>query len=340
MPKIAWPKSNHYQRALLGYVDFDSVPLGVEVGHKIVWETTSQHFEELVWTRQTIGKVPVPRVIVFGSGQDKMLYQQYQEDGSDVSTGIPKYNGDSLWGNVFCKRLYTGSASYHFLSPENSYVSYEHPSCSSLPSLDDDTPLPTRVKFSNMTFDAEERKLNARVEWEEQFGTSWNDNVRWKLEMWFDSEYMVILKGGIQCEWSTERRARPRPPARVNPHRPTPVPIYVPPPEEEKAEEAEEAKEEEGKEEETRTEEEKTDRNEEWIMSGYGHDQVYVNAAILERFRPPGQADLTMNWKGISETQLERLKEEGATERSMKFVEHVFQLVGRDPASNPIDFML
>ena len=74
-------------------------------------------------------------------------------------------------------------------------------------------------------------------------------------------------------------------------------------------------------------------------MSGFGHDQVYINAAMLERFRPPGQ-DLSMNWKGISVTQLERLKQEGATEWSMKFVEHVFELAARDPASNPIDFML
>jgi len=336
-PKIAWPKSKHYQRALVGYVDFDTVPLGVEPGHKIVWETTSEHFEELIWIRQTVGKVPIPRVIVFGAGQDKMLYQRYQEDGSDITTGIPKYNGTSLWGNVFCKRLHTGSASYHFLSPDNSYVSYEHPSCSNLPPLDDDTPLPTRVKFSHMVFDAEERKLSARVEWEEQFGTSWNDNVRWKLEMWFDSEYMVILKGGIQCEWCKERRARPRPPSRPNPHRPAPVPIYVPPPEENKEEEN---KDEENKEEEEAKTEPEPQRNEEWIMSGYGHDQVYINAAMLERFRPSGQVDLSMNWKGLCATQLGRLKAEGATERSMKLVEHVFELAARDPTSNPIDFML
>lgn len=336
-PKIAWPKSNHYQRALVGYIDFDAVPLGVEVGHRIVWETSSPNFEELIWTRQTIGKVPIPRAIVFGSGRDKMLYQQYQQDGRDISTGIPKYEGTSLWGNVFCKRLYTGSASYHFLSPDNAYVSYEHPSCSSLPCLDDDTPLPTRVKFLHMNFNAEERKLNAQVEWEEQFGTSWNDNVRWKLEMWFDSEYMVILKGGIQCGWCQERRARPRPQARVNPHRPAPVPIYVPPPPEEETEEEEKEEEEE-----TKAESTVPKRNEEWIMSGYGYDQVYINAATLERFRTPGQIESggPVDWRGICERQLERLKDEGATERSMKFLEHVFQLAARDPASNPIDFVL
>lgn len=335
-PKIAWPKSSHYQQALIGYVDFDMVPLGVEVGHRIVWQSTSPKFGDIVWTRQTIGKVPLPRIITFGMGQDKMLYQRYQEDGNDensmaTTSGIPKHYKESLWGNVFCKRLYTGSASYHFLSPEQAYVSYEHASCSDLPPLDDDTPLPTRVMFSHMVWDEEERKLTARVEWEEQFGTSWNDNVRWKLEMWFDSEFMVILKGGIQCEWCVERRARSRPPSRVNPNRPPPVPIYVPPPtpneDEEKAEEEKAA------------EEDDAQRNEEWIMSGYGHDQLYINAAMLERYRHL-ESEGPVNWKEISKEQSERLKGEGATERTIKFVEHVYDLADRDPTSNPIEFIL
>jgi hypothetical protein len=333
-PKIAWPKSSHYQQALVGYVDFDMVPLGVEVGHRIVWQTTSPSFEEIVWTRQTVGKVPIPRVINFGMGQDKMLYQRYQVDGGDVdASGIPKHHGETLWGNVFCKRLYTGSASYHFLSPDHSYVSYEHASCSDLPPLDDETPLPTRVMFSHMNFDPEERKLTARVEWEEQFGTSWNDNVRWKLEMWFDSEFMVILKGGIQCEWCQERRARSRPPSLVNPNRPPPVPIYVPPPQEEEQKEEEEEKQ----------EEPDSQRNEEWIMSGYGHDQLYINAAMLERFRHlenREEGGRPIDWKAISNEQTTRLKEEGATDRTVKFIEHVYDLAARDPNSNPIEFIL
>jgi hypothetical protein len=163
-------------------------------------------------------------------GEDKVLYQRFQNATQDNSNRIPSYNGASLWGNVFCKRLYVGSASYHFLAPDNCYISYQRPACRDLPALDDGSPLPTRVDFHDVVWDADERKLFANIEWEHGFGTSWNDNLRWKLTMYFDTEYMIILKGGIQCEWNQERRARPRPPRVENLHRLAPVPVYVPPP--------------------------------------------------------------------------------------------------------------
>lgn len=339
-PKISWPRSTHYQKALKGYIDFERNPLGVPLGGKIVWMPTSPGFSEISWTRETVGKLPIPTVILFGMGQDKFLYQRWEEnvesEGNEIDSGIPKYHSESLWGNIFCKRLCLGSASYHFISPEHSYVSYEHPACSDLPPLDDGTPLPTRVPFSNMEFDENERKLTAQVEWENQFGTSWNDNVRWKLEMWFDSEYMVIIKGGIQCEWCKERRARARPPRPINPNRPAPVAVYVPP------EDSEDLDEEDTEENNKEEQKEASDhppqqRNEEWIMSGYGHDQVYINAAIVERYR---QNDLSVVWNDIAKFQTKRLKQEKATDRSIEFVQHVFDLVESNPTSNPIDFLL
>jgi hypothetical protein len=324
-PVISWPKSQDYQQAALGYVDFESYPMGVKVGEKILWTTTSQSFDQILWIRQTIGKAPLPKVISFGMGQDKMLYQRWEENSDMENTGIPKWHGESLWGNVFCKRLHIGSASYHFIGPEHSYMSYEHPSCSDLTPLDDGTPMPTRVMFSNLNFNADERNLTADVQWEGQFGTSWNDNVLWKLNMWFDSEYMIIVKGGIQCEWCKERRARPRPPRPVNPHRPEPVAVYVPPPK---------------KVEEKKEEESQHSRNEEWKMSGYGHDQLYINAAMLERFRKPDESPSTINWEKIAKKQIKRLRKEGATDRSLSFVSHVYNLAAANPNSNPIDFML
>jgi hypothetical protein len=120
-------------------------------------------------------------------GQERVLYQRLNANMGDA---IPTYHGDSLWGNVFCKRLYVESAFYHFLSPTNSCVSYQHPACRDLPPLDDDTPLPTRIDFHQLVWDPQERKLTATIEWEQDFGISWNENVRWKLTMWFDSEYI------------------------------------------------------------------------------------------------------------------------------------------------------
>jgi len=315
-PRVRWPKSKHFQTVQEG-VNLAKQPMGPKVGDRIRWTSTSPKFPELFWTRQTVGPVPVPRVISFGMGEDKVLYQRLNAKTDD---SIPKYYEDSLWGNVFCKRLYVGSASYHFLSPSNCYVSYQHPACRDLPPLDDGSPMPTRVDLHDVEFIQQERKLTATVEWEKDFGTSWNDNIRWKLTMYFDSEYMVILRGGIQCEWCRERRARPRPPRQPNPNRPTPVPIYVPPKPETPGKPAPSA-----------------ERNEEWVMSGYGHDQLYINAAMIERYR---HESLSVDYKAISETQCERLKREGATKRSIDYVAHVFSLVADKPHSNPIDFLL
>jgi hypothetical protein len=97
-----------------------------------------------------------------------------------------------------------------------------------------------------------------------------------------------------------------------NRHRPPPVPVYVPPPEA------------------AAEEQPPPDRNEEWIMSGYGHDQLYVNAAVVA----------AVDYKEIAQQQCTRLEREGATKRSIEFVRHVFRLAAEKPNSNPIDFLL
>ena len=160
--------------------------------------------------------------------------------------------------------------------------------------------------------------------------------------MYFDTEYMVILKGDIQCEWCRERRARPRPPRPPPRHRPAPVAVYVPPTPEQQQERPEED----------------PNRNEEWVMSGYGHDQVYINAAALERYRNPAQNDSSsdgdstnpasdnsgsseaVDYKAIGNQHFRRLKQEGATKRSIDFLMHLFQVASQDDTANPIDFLM
>lgn len=332
---VYWPKSRHKQTIVEG-VDLIKEPMGPKVGERISWETSDPNAPNLVWIRQTIGPNPVEKVHNYGMGQGKFLYQRID---AQLGDSIPKYNGDSVFGNVFTKRMYIGSASYHFVSPTESYVSYRHPACKDLPPMDDGSPLPTRVNFHNLQFDPEERKLTATIEWEKDFGTSWNDNVRWKLTMNFDSEYMVILKGGIQCEWCKERRARPRPPRPPPRNRPAPVPIYVPPPEDDTTEEQQPQP--------------QSDRNEEWVVSGYGYDQLYVNAACLERYRTskPRRNEANQNeddantqedvvdYKAIFMEHQKRLEKEGATKRSIGFLSHLFQLAYNND-ENPIDFLL
>ena len=275
------------------------------------------------------------------------LHESEDDDGNDDGEAcIPKFNKDSIWGNVFCKRLRIGSASYHFLSPERgAYISYEHPACRELPPLDDGTPLPTRVSFHNIDWNEQERKFVGNIEWEQDFGTSWNDNIRWKMDMQFDSEFVTILKGGIQCEWCHERRAPVRPRRPPPSSRPPPVAIYVPPtPPQDPAQQQPPPPE----------------RNEEWRMSGYGHDQLYINAAILERFRSEAenaQVEEEEKAKEKSEEEVEeeeeegqnarlsriskrvcnRLKMEGATDRTIETVEGVFK-AAQERDANPIDY--
>ena len=116
---------------------------------------------------------------------------------------------------------------------------------------------------------------------------------------------MIIVKGGIQCKWSQERRARSHPPRVENHHRQAPVPVYVPPPPESKAEEPPPP----------------DDCNKEWIMSGYGHDQFYINAAMLEWYRDDDTTAVTaVDYKEIAQQQCTRLEREGATKRSIEFL--------------------
>ena len=330
---VHWPRSR-FQQAIVEGVDLLEQPMGPPVGERIRWETTDPNSPGLVWIRQTIGPNPVEIVHNYGMGQGKFLYRRLD---ADIGDSIPKYNGTSVFGNVFTKRLYIGSASYHFVSPTESFISYRHPSCRDLPPMDDGSPLPIRVDFRDLQWDPDERKLTARIEWEKDFGTSWNDNVRWKLTMHFDSEYMVILKGGIQCEWCKERRARPRPPRPPPRNRPAPVPIYVPPAEEEEEEQDDQEQQE---------RERPPERNEEWVMSGYGHDQLYVNAACLERYQTKeesedgdGEENRRLDYRALYEQHKTRLEKEGATKRTISFLMHLFQLADNDH-ENPIDFLL
>jgi hypothetical protein len=341
---VHWPRSKHRQTIIEG-VDLLKQPMGPPVGRKIRWETSCPNAPDLVWIRQTIGPNPVEIVHNYGMGQGKFLYQRLD---ADLGNSIPKYNGASVFGNVFTKRMHIGSASYHFVSPTESFVSYRHPACRDLPPMDDGSPLPTRVNFHNIEWDPEERRLDATIEWEKDFGTSWNDNVRWKLTMHFDTEYMVILKGGIQCEWCKERRARPRPPRPPPRNRPAPVPVYVPPPEEDDDDEQQEQP----------PPPPQPGRNEEWVVSGYGYDQLYVNAACLERYRTNqgnsrnnrgenGEYDgdeelpppLDVEYRALCEQHQKRLEKEGATKRSIGFLTHLFWLADNED-ENPIDFLL
>ena len=320
-PWFQWPKSRVTQRCENG-IDLSKDPMGPPIDGRVVWTTNHPQYPRIYWIRQTVGLPAGPRTILFGNDPDRWLYQRLEE-GSLPEEVIPKYHANTIWGNVFCKKLRLGSASYHFISPDQSYISYEHPCCRELPPLDDETPLPTRVYMRNIDFEESSRTLKATIEWERDFGISWNDNIRWKLDMQFDSEYLVILKGGIQCEWCHERRAKPRPKPAPPRHRPPPVAVHVPVIQEGQATPA------------------PTERNEEWKMSGYGYDQLYMNAAMLDRFEDE-VADVPADqpkYYRICKQVIRRLEAEGATERTRQMLEHVFRLASDETnTGNVLDY--
>jgi hypothetical protein len=331
-PCIYWPNSPMIETSVSG-ANLKVEPNGPEVGGKIFWETTNpldpDFIRRTIWTRVSVGEPLPPRVIQFGSGDNRRLYMRL-EAGQPESSTIPSYNRISIWGNVFVRakaRPHTpavGRLSYHFISPEQgAYISYEHPACRQLPKLDDGSPLPPRVYFHNFSFDPAKRTFQGMIEWEEDLGSSWTDNVRWKCDMTFDSDFTCIISGGIAIEY-TEVRRQPVRKAMAGER-----PVYIPPP--------------------VPTDDNRSappptqERNEEWKMS-YTGEFIYFNAAILERFQLLEEQLVSngdspqLRFLSVSKQISERLESEGASKSTIEAVEEVLDRARLTPGSHPIDF--
>lgn len=109
----------------------------------------------------------------------------------------PTYHGSTVWGNTFCQSLKVGLASYHFLTTEEAYISYEHPVSSQWPPLDDGSPVPDRIFFRNTSYDAHERIFRGEICWEQDYGTTWQGFRTWMYQMKFDSNYTYIVSGTV-----------------------------------------------------------------------------------------------------------------------------------------------
>lgn len=131
-------------------------------------------------------------------GPTLQLYRRVQS-GIATTSSMPIYHGESLWGNTFCQVYKVGLASYHFVSPERGgYISYEHPFCSRWPPLDDGSPVPSQVYFQNTSFHEAERVFCGTIEWQEQYGTTWQGCRKWIYNIKFDSQYTCIVSGGVK----------------------------------------------------------------------------------------------------------------------------------------------
>ena len=112
------------------------------------------------------------------------------------------FNSNSPWGNTFIQFHKVGYASYYFVSgsgenEDGAYISYEHEDCSLWPSLDDGSPVPERVPFIHISYDAEMRTFRGTIPWLEAYGTTWNGDSEWKYEIIFDSEFTCIIGGHV-----------------------------------------------------------------------------------------------------------------------------------------------
>ncbi len=126
----------------------------------------------------------------------------YSEHSRPQPSGTIAYNRNSPDGNVFIQAHKVGLASYHFVSvagqgEEGVYISYEHEQCSAWPSLDDGSPVPYRVPFANISYDAETRTFTGKIPWMEVYGTTWNGCREWNYVMVFDSQFTCIVSGNV-----------------------------------------------------------------------------------------------------------------------------------------------
>ena len=90
---------------------------------------------------------------------------------------------------------FKGLASYHFVDDTvtrsdgrndlAAYISYEHERVAQWPPLDNGTPVPSRVWFSNTSFDSTTRTFRGTIDWEGTYNTTWQGDISWRYaQLW------------------------------------------------------------------------------------------------------------------------------------------------------------
>jgi hypothetical protein len=183
--------------------DWKSKPTGPTEGETIQWTYVKgpHQGKKAQWTLlQKASKLPPPPVEYLGgaSGRDYRLHIPVES----FPRSPPTYHAATLWGNVFCQAFTVGLASYHFPEPhsesEAPYISYEHPSTSRWPPLDNGTPVPSRVPFRDPGFDGQSRTFRGSIRWLEDYGTTWQHTSAWEYEIRFDERFTCIVGGHVK----------------------------------------------------------------------------------------------------------------------------------------------
>ena len=150
----------------------------VKIGETIDIDAPPAHPKQrMLWTRQAFKSRHLD-VVSIGCGSSQMQYHVVATD--ETRSSKPIYVSDSVWGNTFCQALTVGLASYHFMknSQEGAYISYENELASEWPPLDNGSPIPNKIWFTEPSFDASERIFRGKIDWYASQGTTWQ-GCRW-----------------------------------------------------------------------------------------------------------------------------------------------------------------
>ena len=169
------------------------------------WDFILGFSSDLRWIARGIrvSRGPDGKVLnVVHFGPDDVRKRQYHRHfgspsggGIDSNSVIHNYRKavhypETLVGNIFVQALTVGLASYHFVNDTGTrtdggnalaaYISYEHEQVAQWPPLDNGTPVPSRVWFSNTSFDATTRTFRGTIDWEGTYHTTWQGDRSWR----------------------------------------------------------------------------------------------------------------------------------------------------------------
>lgn len=161
-----------------------------------------------VWTARSVVPTPgnkytiqIPLYPDCGPGADMCVpWSSYVQMHNGGAPAQPVYCGETLWGNVFVQAMKVGLASYHFVPPAgaaagdedqppaevaaaalgSAYISYEHPHCAQWPPLDDGSPVPARVPFTDLQWDVAAKTFRGTIDWRTSHQTSWQGVDKWE----------------------------------------------------------------------------------------------------------------------------------------------------------------
>ena len=208
LPFFLWPGNQVKQEALSG-INLGLEPDGPPVDGTIVWKHNDESTGEIIWQRRSISKCQTIKTYFGGEKLDRTTYLiRDNENPLRNSSGTTRYVPEALWGNMFYQVGKFGVASYHFISESGNglngaYISYESPECAVWPPLDDGSPVPSRVPFTNISWDPELRIFRGKIEWQHKYGSTWQGDALWEYEMKFCPDYLAIVAGYVKSSYSS-----------------------------------------------------------------------------------------------------------------------------------------